>query len=689
MLIGNIYSVTAFVSFFLCAAILRCNNAIYERDNVIRKYFSFLLINFMIYTLIDTLWGFMNTKTFYPGRGVFYVVTLLDHLDLVFVAACWCIFLTCYFGFRESRMLMRLQCIPLLLAIVVLLASFVEKDVFVIDKSGAYHPGPYRLAFFTIQYGYYAITLIKVIYFEMKTKGERSLHQNALIIECATLPAAFSVMQYYYPDAPYASLGALFSSIIVFNGMMVMEKQKNVREYEMISRDNFKTLDALTDTFVVVLLIDIENDSVKPVKATPYADSFDLNSKYAGDGIKKVLASVAQSDYKDELLEFVNLDTLSERLEARRSVTYQYCSKEIGWCLMSFIAAERDEERNLKKVVLAIQSINDAKQKELEYENALSRAYKNENAILGELIKMQAVGMIASDPSSKIIMANDALIDMFGYTGEDPIGTNVFDFWDECNIKTPENARNHYDEIESRGGSFSYELVIQPKTKKDELRYLMADAKRIDLLDGTSVIATCFTDITEGKLLEDKLRVLSETDALTGIANRRCGESQIDLLLKEGVQGMFCLFDVDGFKKINDNLGHQTGDDTLVAVARAIRMSFRANDIFMRLGGDEFAIYMRGVVTPELAKIRIARLFENIARIELPGIPRGSVAISLGAVVVRAKDGVIEDDYASIYKRADAQMYKCKSRTGSNLSIEETKDEESEESGQLHQGKPE
>jgi GGDEF domain-containing protein len=87
---------------------------------------------------------------------------------------------------------------------------------------------------------------------------------------------------------------------------------------------------------------------------------------------------------------------------------------------------------------------------------------------------------------------------------------------------------------------------------------------------------------------------------------------------------------------------------------------------------------MRGVVKPELAKIRIARLFENIARIELDSLPKGSITISLGAVIVEAHDGVVEEDYDSVYKRADAEMYKCKGKTGSSMSIEErTQDEES------------
>lgn len=108
-----------------------------------------------------------------------------------------------------------------------------------------------------------------------------------------------------------------------------------------------------------------------------------------------------------------------------------------------------------------------------------------------------------------------------------------------------------------------------------------------------------------------------------------------------------------------------------MAVAKAIKASFRGDDIFMRLGGDEFAIYMRGVATADLAKIRIARLFENIARIEIENVPKGSVTISLGAVIVTQTDNeTIQYEYESIYRLADENMYKCKAKPGSNMSIE-------------------
>ena len=676
MLIGNIYSITGLVSACVCFAILSSNNRIYEKDNVIRSYFSFLLINLIFCNLVDSLWGFMNTRAFYIGRTAFVVVSFLIHLTVIFSVACWCIFVTCYFGFKESRLIMILQCIPLAAAVALLISQLAMDTVFVIDEAGNYSSGPLRSCIFYIQYSYYIIAFLKVAYFLIKNHKQLGLRYKLLVLGCTIIPTGFAVLQYFYPDAPYTILGFMFSVVVVFNGMMVIEKHRRSHRFETISKESYMTLEAVSFGYEALALIDIITGKYNVIKSTPYADSVIDTKMPIRDLLLKVFVDAAEPEFKEEMEGFIDLSTLPVRMVNRRTVSMQYRSQGIGWSIVSFIAADRDETRRLKKVVLSLQSIDEHKKKEQEYEDALSRAYRNENAVLAELIKMQSVGVVASDEDRKVLVANDVILEMFGRTGIDPVGMDVFELWNSKDFSFTDEIKEEYFRIEKEGGEFTYETECAPED--EEVRYYKADAKRVDLLDGSKVMVTCYTDITQSKHLEEQLRMLSETDSLTRIPNRRCGESQIKLLMEEGIPGIYCLLDIDGFKKINDTLGHQAGDDTIVAVANAIKASFRSNDIFMRLGGDEFAIYMRGVVKPELARIRIARLFENIARIELDSVPKGSISISLGAVIVRDRDGVIDEDYISVYKRADAEMYKCKGRTGSSMSIEEgTGNEES------------
>ena len=668
---GNVYGITAIVSAIVCYAVLKCNNRIYEKSSVIRNYFSLMLFAFIGYDIVEALWGFMNTGALNLGRSVFDATTFLIHFSIIFAIACWCIFLTNYFGFKETRPVMILQCIPLAAAVVILITQIVGHTVYYIDQDGVYHTGPFRVYLFVIRFIYLAISIVKVLYFLIKHRKENDWQYTSLVLECALIPVVFEILQGIYPDGPYSVLGILLSVVYLFNGMMVIEKVRNSQKYETISKEMFVTLEALSENYVSILLIDLDKDDSTPIKSTPYADSLLEPGMPVRDTILKVFRGAVTDEFTDEMQEFADIDLLPAKMVNRRSLSMKYCSRGLGWCVATFMAAERDKSRNLKKIVLAVQCVDEQQKKEKEYEDALSRAYRNENAILGELIRMQSVGVMAVDDKGKIIVANDMVLDMFGNEGKDVIGRTVHEFFEGKELKIPDNSAQMYDDVIENGGSFNYQIVVYPDQEDREACYLMAEVKRVDLLDNTKITVTCYTDITTGKLLEEKLRILSETDSLTGIANRRCGESQIKLLLKENVPGIFCVFDVNNFKQINDTYGHQTGDDTLVAVAKAIRSSFRSDDIFMRLGGDEFAIYMRGVTTDELAKIRIARFFENISRIELPNVQKGSVTISLGAVIAEpTENGTIQDEYESIYKRADEQMYRCKSKPGNNMAID-------------------
>lgn len=335
--------------------------------------------------------------------------------------------------------------------------------------------------------------------------------------------------------------------------------------------------------------------------------------------------------------------------------------------MSSFIVVERDDEGHLTKVIHSVQSIDESKKKEIEFTQAIKRAYENKNAIYAELVKMQAVGMIATDESGKLILANDVAASMFGHEGENIEGMSFDEFWKVASMETPVISTEKYEKIKVEGGQFAYELKVPARNKEESDRYLNADVKRVDLLDGSKVMVTCYSDMTKRKLLEKKLRNLSDIDGLTGIANRRFGEKSVQALIAENTPGLFCMLDINDFKHINDTYGHKMGDDALVAVAEAIKKSFRSDDVIMRLGGDEFAIFAKNVTSTGLAKSKIERLFDNIDSISIEGFD-DNVSVSLGAVLIEDNDKKTE--YIKLYSTADAAMYSCKGKGGNNMAIE-------------------
>jgi diguanylate cyclase (GGDEF)-like protein len=118
-------------------------------------------------------------------------------------------------------------------------------------------------------------------------------------------------------------------------------------------------------------------------------------------------------------------------------------------------------------------------------------------------------------------------------------------------------------------------------------------------------------------LQQEKLRVLSITDELTGLLNRRgffsLAEQQLKMARRKDKGGHIMYVDIDGMKDINDTLGHQEGDLALIDTAHLLRTTFRNSDIIARIGGDEFVVIPVESDDPNLENIT-ARLQKNVDR---------------------------------------------------------------------------
>ncbi|MDO4183435.1 MAG: GGDEF domain-containing protein [Coriobacteriia bacterium] len=163
------------------------------------------------------------------------------------------------------------------------------------------------------------------------------------------------------------------------------------------------------------------------------------------------------------------------------------------------------------------------------------------------------------------------------------------------------------------------------------------------------------------KRREQRLMHMAQTDLMTGIMNRGTGQRVIQELLEEGVKGLFCMFDVDKFKAVNDTYGHDVGDEVLIAIANSMEKVFRGGDVIMRLGGDEFAFFARGVQSRKVADNIIGRLLKAIEAIRIPVMGSYQIEISLGAVMVGQ-----QSSFEAVYRQADECLYEAKGTEGSN-----------------------
>lgn len=157
-----------------------------------------------------------------------------------------------------------------------------------------------------------------------------------------------------------------------------------------------------------------------------------------------------------------------------------------------------------------------------------------------------------------------------------------------------------------------------------------------------------------------ELETLSRTDTLTGLLNRRAFTAELEARINRTdarTAGSLFYVDLDNFKPVNDNLGHQKGDEALVAVSEMLVRSTRPGDLVARLGGDEFALWLDRTDS-DAAKQRATDLLDGASCLELySGDPAKPLGISIG-VAVSLPD--IAEDLDGLMARADAAMYHVK-----------------------------
>jgi diguanylate cyclase (GGDEF)-like protein/PAS domain S-box-containing protein len=170
-------------------------------------------------------------------------------------------------------------------------------------------------------------------------------------------------------------------------------------------------------------------------------------------------------------------------------------------------------------------------------------------------------------------------------------------------------------------------------------------------------IAGAILDITDRKRTEEALRNLSLADELTGLYNRRgfftMAEQQLRIACRMKKRMLLLFADIDDLKWINDNMGHNEGDQALVNVARILKMTFRESDFVARIGGDEFAIL--AIETEEVnAEVLSRRLLENL-QVHNAKENRGyNLSISMGMSRYDLDSSCSLDD---LLTRADKFMY--------------------------------
>lgn len=209
----------------------------------------------------------------------------------------------------------------------------------------------------------------------------------------------------------------------------------------------------------------------------------------------------------------------------------------------------------------------------------------------------------------------------------------------------------------------------EPGTASIDFRLVHKEGRLLDIrsintfdynAENTLICRSLLLDITEQKLNEKRIAYLAEHDALTGLYNRSRFHEELERALDYAERfeqsGALMFIDLDQFKYINDTMGHQAGDEYLVAIAQKLASNIRKVDIIGRLGGDEFGIILpnsSGQQAEEVATHLLQKLAVNHKTFIDTGTP---VTASIGIVIFPQQSSVP----GNLLAMADAAMYSAK-----------------------------
>ena len=196
-----------------------------------------------------------------------------------------------------------------------------------------------------------------------------------------------------------------------------------------------------------------------------------------------------------------------------------------------------------------------------------------------------------------------------------------------------------------------------------EAQYIPQPAANTETIVGFHAV---ITDITRQKLEEKRLVNLAQIDPLTGLANRagfeaRLGEA-MDRSRSAGALMALMYLDIDGFKQINDQFGHQTGDELLKAFSGRLSQGLRSSDVRARLGGDEFTVIMEGLPHADIAVSAATKL---VTAMQAPFVIEQQRTIDITASIGLAFYQGGTATAAALVGKADEKLYQAK-RAGRN-----------------------
>jgi diguanylate cyclase (GGDEF)-like protein/PAS domain S-box-containing protein len=276
--------------------------------------------------------------------------------------------------------------------------------------------------------------------------------------------------------------------------------------------------------------------------------------------------------------------------------------------------------------------------------------------LMAKVFENALEGILIIDIDRKIIDVNPAYCEISGHTKQHMLH-KPFEM-DNFSFPIDENKQLFWQKVD-RDGQWKGEIAIR-RDSGELLSACLSITTMHNLKQLPENYLAIVSDISVKKKHAQELEKFANYDVLTGLPNRmllaKLIRQAITESMRENVCMAICFLDLDGFKPINDNHGHETGDEVLVATANCIRHALRGIDSVARVGGDEFVVILRAINNARDCTLTLQRLLSSIKQGFQVGKHIFRITASIG-VAIYPQDG---QDSDMLLRHADHAMYIAK-----------------------------
>lgn len=283
-----------------------------------------------------------------------------------------------------------------------------------------------------------------------------------------------------------------------------------------------------------------------------------------------------------------------------------------------------------------------------------------ETRLFGAILLASPDPIYVLDLNGRFVYANKATAKLFGLAHQAIIGKTTFELGFPFAADFQLNLQKVITEQSTFRGKFVHTFASD---SGQQFEYLLAPV--LDVNNETEATVCISRDVTEQAIAAEKIWYNAHYDLLTGLPNRRLFldrlEQEVKHAKRSGLPLAVLFMDLDGFKAVNDSLGHDAGDQLLTAVARRLTASVREEDTVARLGGDEFTVILSGTKQPADVELVAQTIIDTLAAPFMIAGQSVRISVSVG-IALYPQDAMSP---ASLLQAADNAMYKAK-KAGAN-----------------------